>query len=110
VRETGKEEGMTNVKSQVVLDINLKLAVQYQYSHDPGVRTFRNGDPGYPPTTEIDIEHVFIVGEDERGRSCLQEITTPDSKDAIFPDSVLRTVEEVIETHAENELGGYERG
>lgn len=23
--------------------------------HDPGVHTFSNGDPGYPPTTDIDV-------------------------------------------------------
>ena len=32
------------------------------YEHDPGVHTFRNGDPGYPPTTEVNIESLEIFG------------------------------------------------
>ena len=27
------------------------------YMYDPGVHTFRNGDPGYPPTEEVELEY-----------------------------------------------------
>lgn len=26
------------------------------YTYDPGVHTFSNGDPGYPPTEEVEVE------------------------------------------------------
>jgi hypothetical protein len=32
--------------------------------HDPGVHTYPNGDPGYPPYTEIEDMKIFYDGVD----------------------------------------------
>lgn len=41
---------------------DIMVRVEYEYSSDPGVHTFPNGDPGYPGSEEIDIEGVFTEG------------------------------------------------
>lgn len=49
------------------IEINFKernLEVDYTYSHDPGIHTFPNGDPGTPSTTEFEI----IAVRDEEGK------------------------------------------
>jgi len=43
------------------LTINLsgiQLSIDYEYSYDPGVHTYSNGDPGYSPNEEIQIIKV----------------------------------------------------
>lgn len=35
-----------------------ETVTKVSYSHDPGVRTFSNGDPGYPPSTEVILGNV----------------------------------------------------
>lgn len=38
-----------------------EFIVHFCYTHDPGVHTFRNGDPGYPPSTDWEITDVMLV-------------------------------------------------
>lgn len=42
----------------------VKLEVEYTYSCDPGVHTYRNGDPGYPPSEEIDLVKTTLLEGD----------------------------------------------
>lgn len=39
------------------------LEVEYEYSYDPGVHTYPNGDPGYPEYEEINIESIKCKGD-----------------------------------------------
>lgn len=39
------------------------LEVKYEYSYDPGVWTYPNGDPGYPEYEEINIESIKCKGD-----------------------------------------------
>lgn len=48
------------------------VVIYFEYSHDPGVRTFSNGDPGYPPDTNWEVTkierggfEVTLTDEDE---------------------------------------------
>lgn len=36
------------------------LSVTGTYDRDPGVRTWANGDPGYPPCTDVDMIDVDL--------------------------------------------------
>ena len=52
------------MKGEVLIEFrNRKLNVYFDYSHDPGVHTYSNGDPGHPPHTEFQINLV----ENEKG-------------------------------------------
>jgi len=42
----------------------LVLDIDYYYSHDPGVWTYANGDPGYPAYTECEIRTIKIGNQD----------------------------------------------
>lgn len=33
----------------------VEVEVTIRVDHDPGVHTYRNGDPGYPPSTDITL-------------------------------------------------------
>lgn len=39
----------------------LGLYVEAVVYHDPGVRTYRNGDPGYPPSTSVEEFTVYAT-------------------------------------------------
>lgn len=41
------------------------LSVSGSVDHDPGVWSWSNGDPGYPPCTDIDVQAVDLAGEEE---------------------------------------------
>lgn len=38
----------------------VEFEVVYEYFYDPGVHTYPNGDPGYPPVEELDIVKIII--------------------------------------------------
>ena len=38
----------------------VEFEVVYNYFYDPGVRTYSNGDPGYPPSEELDIAKIIV--------------------------------------------------
>lgn len=38
----------------------VEFEVVYDYLYDPGVHTYPNGDPGYPPSEELDIVKVIV--------------------------------------------------
>jgi hypothetical protein len=40
------------------------MVIEYDYSYDPGVHTFSNGDPGYPPSEELVIESITRDGKE----------------------------------------------
>lgn len=40
------------------------MEVEVGYSYDPGCRTMRNGDPGWPSSEDIDIGKVFVDGKE----------------------------------------------
>lgn len=40
----------------------IPIEVEFNYSYDPGVHTYSNGDPGYPPSEELDIISAYIGG------------------------------------------------
>lgn len=40
----------------------IPIEVEFNYSYDPGVHTYSNGDPGYPPSEELDIISAHIGG------------------------------------------------
>ena len=49
------------MKSHETILVNIQgveLVVDYKYYYDPGVYTYSNGDPGYPPYEELEILHV----------------------------------------------------
>ena len=48
------------VKTEVFKIHGVELVVDYEYSYDPGVWTFPNGDPGYPESEEVYIDKVLI--------------------------------------------------
>ena len=43
---------------------NISLLVLYEYSYDPGVYVYKNGDPGYPSNEEIEIKSIQFINED----------------------------------------------
>ena len=43
---------------------NSIVTVHYNYSYDPGVWTYPNGDPGYPSSYSLDVEEVFYKDVD----------------------------------------------
>lgn len=38
----------------------VEFEVVYDYFYDPGVYTYPNGDPGYPPSEELDIAKIIV--------------------------------------------------
>lgn len=38
--------------------------IVYSYIYDPGIRTYPNGDPGYPPVIDLDIISVLYKNVD----------------------------------------------
>jgi hypothetical protein len=42
----------------------VELEVCYDYDYDAGIHTYPNGDPGYPPSSELEITEVFRKGVD----------------------------------------------
>ena len=48
---------MSRVFASVILEI------EYEYSYDPGVHTYPNGDPGYPEYEEITITKIKCEGD-----------------------------------------------
>ena len=58
--------------------------VEFYYSIDPGVRTFSNGDPGYPPSYEMEVYR--ITGFD--GRDMISQYND-DDKFRDFIDNAL---------------------
>lgn len=38
--------------------------IEFKYSYDPGVHTYSNGDPGYPPNEESEIERITTTNEE----------------------------------------------
>lgn len=38
----------------------VEFEVVYNYFYDPGVYTYPNGDPGYPPSEELDIAKIIV--------------------------------------------------
>jgi len=40
------------------------FTVHYYYEYDAGVHTFRNGDPGYPPSEDFGIDKVTYNGQE----------------------------------------------
>lgn len=40
------------------------VKVHYNYSYDPGVWTYPNGDPGYPPSCNLDIVKIIYKDVD----------------------------------------------
>jgi hypothetical protein len=51
------------MKNLTVNLLGIKLSVDYEYSYDPGVHTYPNGDPGYPPNEEIEIVSITTEGD-----------------------------------------------
>ncbi len=61
------------------------LEIEGSVSHDPGVHTFRNGDPGYPPSTDVEITSISIDDPKEFVQFCKEfDIPTIKWKDAIL--------------------------
>ena len=49
------------------ITINLdgcNFEITYSYDYDPGIRTYSNGDPGYPPVIDLDIISVLYKNVD----------------------------------------------
>lgn len=82
------------------IEVPIHFRIEYEYLHDPGVRTFRNGDPGYPPSTECNAYKVFVVGKDgskEVEYELIWPTSTGEQRD-LFPESVWdMIIEELIE-------------
>jgi len=51
------------MKNLIINLSGIKLSVDYEYSYNPGVHTYPNGDPGYPPNEEIQIIKVITDGD-----------------------------------------------
>lgn len=41
------------------------LEITGNVDHDPGVHTFSNGDPGYPGSTDVEIDEITVDDEEE---------------------------------------------
>jgi hypothetical protein len=42
----------------------VELEVHYDFDYDAGVHTYPNGDPGYPPSSDLEITEVYKDGVD----------------------------------------------
>lgn len=61
------------------------LEIEGTVSHDPGVHTFRNGDPGYPPSTDVEIDSLSVEDAEEFAEFCQeQDIPSDNWKKAIL--------------------------
>lgn len=52
----------TRERNQTYYQKEKDLEVTYDYYHDPGRHTLPNGDPGYPPETEVEINAITRKG------------------------------------------------
>lgn len=78
-----------------IVEDDVILEVSGTYSPgDPGVHTFPNGDPGYPPTgPEVDIEKIMWKDDNGNDANLLPLVGT-----FIDEDSFYEKVEEAIES------------
>ena len=59
---------------------------------DPGVYTYSNGDPGYPPTPpEFEIHKIEFTGKDHTGKYHTIDVTE------MYDDTDFEQIEELIE-------------
>ena len=70
------------------------LYIEGHVSRDPGIRTFKNGDPGYPPSCEVVIGDI-IVDDEEEFASFLAE----NSKPAEWKTLPKKAKQWVLDTH-----------
>lgn len=79
------------------VDINLV------WTSDPGVYTYRNGDPGYPPSFEYDFQviHAYLI--DENGK---KEEVSSERFDELYSDisEYLDNIEDLEEKLENGEL------
>lgn len=61
-------------------DVPYEIYIRWRYHYDPGVHTFSNGDPGYPPEEELDydVEVLSIDGVAIAGNVKLPDWVTSD--------------------------------
>lgn len=53
------------------------LDISGTVDHDPGVRTYSNGDPGYPPSTDVSDIEIEGVDDEEEFAAFLEEHEKP---------------------------------
>lgn len=53
------------------------LDISGTVDHDPGVHTYSNGDPGYPPSTDVSDIDIEGVDDEDEFSSFLEENEKP---------------------------------
>ena len=69
-----------------------ELEVMFYYTPgDPGVYTYSNGDPGYPPSPpELEIYKIEFTGKDSIGKHHTIDVTE------LYDDTDFEKIEELI--------------
>lgn len=89
------------------------IPVKVEWMYDPGVRTFPNGDPGYPPTEDFG---VFLPNGDELliCPICGEDICQGDNVDKIVGEAAKQQpqeedpMEEIVSQFEEDMAAGEE--
>lgn len=67
-----------NSKEFIVVDPEsgeeCSVIAQYSWYYDPGVWSYSNGDPGYPPESEVDMKSWEVVGNEPKPEWLTQDL------------------------------------
>jgi len=80
-------------RSETIEFKGIEVDVDYWFDEgDPGVHTYSNGDPGYPPTApEFSVEHVWAELPSVRGNKVVVDIA-----DLLTDDDFMNIEDEIF--------------